>query len=156
MQRLAWIVVFAMGCGDDDAATDAGRRDGGGFDASREDAGAGDSGRRDAATVDAASIDAGADGSFADAGSGDAGQATCTVNEDCVWGEIDHEITRREDCICLFGCPSYILNRQTRDRRQEQYTEHCDPRFDGMGDPCPVDDCITPPPLFCREGVCGM
>src|SRR6185503_5740778 len=29
----------------------------------------------------------------------------CQTANDCAWGEIDHEILSRADCICLFGCP---------------------------------------------------
>lgn len=79
----------------------------------------------------------------------------CTMASDCAWGEIDHEITQRSDCICLFGCPSIPQNRATVERRQAQYRMHCDPRVDGMGDPCPVDDCIAPPPLSCTAGACA-
>jgi hypothetical protein len=151
MIRLSLLLTLALACGDDSgpSGTDAGRRDSG-----RSDGGGGtDGGGSDGGGTDGG----GSDGGGTDAGSvTDGGQAMCMENADCVWGEIDHEITRREDCICLFGCPSIIQNVETRDRRAMQYEMFCDPRFDGMGEPCPVDDCIPPPPLFCREGVCGM
>jgi hypothetical protein len=81
-------------------------------------------------------------------------ESCCQKAEDCVWGEIDHEILSRTDCICLMGCPGLIQNRQTHDRRQLQYKTTCDPRFDGQGKPCPIDDCIMPPPLSCSQGTC--
>src|SRR5262245_33857876 len=52
----------------------------------------------------------------------DAGpERACMMDMDCAWGEIDHEILRREDCVCLFGCPTLPLSRATVDRRNAQY-----------------------------------
>jgi hypothetical protein len=150
MTRLSLFLTLAFACGDDSTppGTDAGAR----RDSGRIDGGGG--GTDGGGTDGGGGADGG--GGVDSGGTTDAGQAMCMRNEDCVWGEIDHEITRREDCICLFGCPSIIQNVETRDRRAMQYEMFCDPRFDGMGEPCPVDDCMAPPPLFCREGVCGM
>ena len=85
----------------------------------------------------------------------DASTTACVVATDCVWGEISYEIRTRSDCMCLLGCPSTPLNRVTVERRRAQYSAVCDPRFDGAGHPCPVDDCVGPPPLACRSGVCA-
>lgn len=78
----------------------------------------------------------------------------CQTSTDCAWGEIDHEIVRSTDCVCLLGCPMLVLNRVTVDRRQAQYRSLCTPGRDGMGNPCPIDDCSQPPPLVCRDGAC--
>ena len=82
------------------------------------------------------------------------GSSSCLQSTDCVWGEIGHEILQRSDCMCLYGCPSIIMNSATRERRQAQYTALCDPNHDAAGNPCPIDDCIMPPQLVCSSGVC--
>ena len=85
----------------------------------------------------------------------DAGpQAACANADDCTWGEIDHEILSRSDCVCLFGCPSLPQSKTTATRRVQQHQALCDPNKDKNGNPCPVDDCITPPPLMCVQGTC--
>ena len=85
----------------------------------------------------------------------DAGAASaCVTPSDCQWGEIDHEILSRADCICLIGCPSIPQNRTTVTRRLQQFGALCDSRVNGQGQPCPVDDCATPPALLCVEGTC--
>jgi Kazal-type serine protease inhibitor domain len=81
---------------------------------------------------------------------------SCKLSTDCAWGEIDHEILASIDCICLFGCPSLIQNKTTVGRRQGQYASLCDPRTDGQGRPCPIDDCMMPPPLVCTQGQCAV
>ena len=78
----------------------------------------------------------------------------CQTSTDCVWGEIDHEIATRADCVCLYGCPMLVLNRVTVDRRRAQYQRLCTPGRDGMDQPCLVDGCAPPPPLVCRDGAC--
>jgi hypothetical protein len=103
-------------------------------------------------------------GSAGTAGLGPAGGAagaagsdsSCAADADCAWGEIDHEITTRADCICLFGCPGLIQNKTTVARRQAHYAALCDPSTDGQGRPCPIDDCMMPPALACVKGQCAV
>jgi len=93
---------------------------------------------------------AGTGGTAVDAGS----EVACTADSECGWGEIDHEILTPKDCICLFGCPFIPLNVRTVERRLEQHAALCNPQFDGMGQPCPIDDCAMPPPARCAVGSC--
>jgi len=123
---IAVAVCLAGGCGDSHKPGDAGARD---------------AGPRDTGPRDAGPRDAGPDNA-------------CVVPADCAWGEIDHEILARTDCICIFGCPSLPQSRATVERRQRQHLALCDPTRDGMGNPCPIDDCIGPPPLDCVGNVC--
>lgn len=101
---------------------------------------------RDDASTDAPAQDLGVSDSAAN--------NSCNAATECAWGEIDHEILTRADCPCLAGCPGIALSRATVERRQRQYSALCTPGVDGMGRPCGVDDCIPPPPLECRAGVC--
>ncbi len=78
----------------------------------------------------------------------------CTSASECAYGEIDHEIRVRADCPCLSGCGFVAMNRITLQRRLTQYQSLCTPGVDGMGRPCGVDDCISPPPLECRMNLC--
>ena len=90
------------------------------------------------------------------AGSGGAGAYdACVTATDCAWGEIGHEILSSSDCVCLFGCPSIPLSKTTVERRMMQYDALCTPGKDGMGNPCPVDDCAGPGPIACNNGHCG-
>jgi hypothetical protein len=87
----------------------------------------------------------------------DAGNpVACVVANDCAWGEIDHEILAATDCMCLFGCPYIPMNQTTATRRRAQYTALCNPRYDGAGKPCPIDDCAPPPPIACVAGTCAV
>ena len=79
---------------------------------------------------------------------------TCTAASDCAWGEIDHEILSPSDCPCILGCPYLPLSKTTVERRNAQYMALCKPNVDGHGNPCPVDDCVTPPALACSGGKC--
>lgn len=79
---------------------------------------------------------------------------TCTAATDCVWGEIKSDITAKEQCPCLLGCPSLPQNKTTNDRRRSQYQMLCTPGKDGAGRACPIDDCAQPPPLVCTNGKC--
>lgn len=69
-------------------------------------------------------------------------------------GEIAAEINSPRDCICLYGCPYLPLNTATIQRRQQQHGTHCEPSEDGQGNPCGIDDCISPPTAMCVEGRC--
>lgn len=159
---LGFAGAMVAGCGDDDAPA--------GMDAGvSADAGGGEGGVSSEAGPRDSGLDAGWDGAVAtlDAALRDAGppydagppfdagaEDYCTMPSDCAWGEIDHEILAPTDCICLFGCPSLPQSVATRDRRAAQYADKCTPGVDGMGNPCPVDDCITPPPLTCTSNHC--
>jgi hypothetical protein len=80
----------------------------------------------------------------------------CKVVTDCTWGEIDHEILAKADCMCLFGCPGTAMNATTYDRRQKQYSTLCNPKYDGAGNPCPIDECAPPGPIACIYGTCQV
>lgn len=110
-------------------------------------------------TSGATSSSSGGSGTTSSSGSTADGSTTvnatgCTLPADCAWGEIDHEILTKDDCICLFGCPHLPLNKQTVDRRLAQHKALCDPRKNAKGDPCPVDDCAPLKDIDCRDGVC--
>jgi hypothetical protein len=79
----------------------------------------------------------------------------CSVDSDCAWGEIKREILKKSDCMCLYGCPHIPLAQSTVSRRAAQHEALCDPRSDGNGDSCGIDDCATPPPIACQDGVCA-
>jgi hypothetical protein len=136
---------LATACGDDASkaktATDAG--DG-------EKLPAGDAGQTlapgDAATVDAARADP--------PSMIGAPYNSCKVDSDCAWGEIKHEILKKLDCVCLYGCPYLPLAKSAVSRRAQQHSDLCDPRSDGNGDPCGIDDCALPPPIVCEDGTC--
>jgi hypothetical protein len=96
------------------------------------------------------------DGGASDAGMVQVGPPynTCTVDSDCAWGEIEHEIRSKKDCVCLYGCPYIPLSKQTVERRAAQHAQFCSARVDGNGDPCGIDDCSEPGALVCNQGVC--
>jgi hypothetical protein len=106
------------------------------------------------------SADAGREPSASDAG-GDAPMMTgapyneCKVDSDCGWGEIKREILKKSDCVCLYGCPYIPLAKSTVTRRAAQHGDLCDPRKDGQGQLCGVDDCAQPPPIVCDDGACA-
>lgn len=93
-------------------------------------------------------------------GSGTGGAAgsepydACVTAADCAWGEIEHEILKASDCVCLYGCPYIPLSKETVDRRQEQHDALCTPGQDGNGNSCGVDDCAEPPVIACSNGKC--
>jgi len=84
----------------------------------------------------------------------DLSSVACESDAGCGWGEIGHEILSATDCICLYGCPYIPLNRTTINRRLEQYGKLCDPRYDGMGQGCGIDDCVVPPTAECVDKRC--
>lgn len=79
----------------------------------------------------------------------------CKVDSDCGWGEIKHEILKKSDCVCLYGCPYLPLSASTVARRASQHQTLCDPRRDGKGEACGIDDCSAPPAIVCAQGVCS-
>jgi hypothetical protein len=103
---------------------------------------------------------AGEGGSGASGGTGGGGSISmsgtteCETAADCGYGEIDHEIEKKSDCICLFGCPHLPLNKTTIERRGKSYQALCDPKVDGKGDRCPIDDCVQLPTPVCDNHVC--
>ena len=86
--------------------------------------------------------------------SGGADATRCDTADDCGYGEIDHEIAKKSDCICRFGCPYIPLNKTTIERRNASYTKLCDPSKDGQGQPCPIDDCVPLITAVCDDHVC--
>jgi hypothetical protein len=79
---------------------------------------------------------------------------TCTVDADCGFGEIRSELVRAEDCPCTYGCPFLPLGKPTIERRQSQYEALCDPRQNGSGEDCGIDDCAPAPTPACVAGKC--
>jgi hypothetical protein len=84
------------------------------------------------------------------------GTVACTAASECTWGEIDHEILAKTDCMCLFGCPYIPMNQTTFTRRQLEYKNLCDSRYDGSGQLCPIDECARPPAIACVDNACGV
>jgi hypothetical protein len=81
---------------------------------------------------------------------GDPSTLACQSATDCTRTEIDHEISSAADCICLYGCPWWIVNVETANRRMAQYAAHCTPNPLNCG----VDDCAVPPPVACVSQMC--
>ena len=81
--------------------------------------------------------------------------SACNQDSDCAWTEISVEILGPSDCMCLYGCPYVPVNVQTAQRRAQQYSANCDPKHDGKGVLCGIDDCMLPPVLFCLNGRCA-
>jgi len=81
---------------------------------------------------------------------GDPSTLACLSAADCTRTEIDHEISSSADCICLYGCPWWIVNVETAKRRTAQYTAFCTPNPLNCG----VDDCALPPPVACVSEMC--
>jgi hypothetical protein len=79
---------------------------------------------------------------------------TCATAADCTWGEIDKEILKTQDCMCLYGCPFLPQTNATAQRRQQQYTALCNPNKDGTGQTCGIDDCALPGAIACLAGAC--
>jgi hypothetical protein len=99
---------------------------------------------------------AGAGGENAAGSGGVSGVDTtrCETASDCGYGEIDHEIVQKSDCLCLFGCPYIPLNKATIERRKASYAKLCDPTKDSQGKPCPIDDCVPLEAVVCDDHVC--
>jgi hypothetical protein len=85
---------------------------------------------------------------------GGSGDAQCDTAADCGYGEIDHEIEEKSDCICRFGCPYIPLNKATIARRDASYAKLCDPTKDSQGKPCPIDDCVPLQAIMCDDHAC--
>jgi len=79
---------------------------------------------------------------------------TCTVDTDCIWGEIPKEILSATDCICLYGCVYLPQTKVTASRRGDQYKALCSPGMDGKGQSCGIDDCAGPGAIACIDGAC--
>lgn len=106
---------------------------------------------------DAAKSDSGGGGEGGSGGGDDedAGSVDrCETAADCAYGEIDHEIVKKSDCVCLYGCPYLPLNKTTVDRRKASYKALCDPRTDAKGQPCGIDDCVPLKAIACDDHVC--
>ena len=88
------------------------------------------------------------------AGSSGSDATQCETAADCAYGEIDHEILKKSDCICRFGCPYLPLSKTTIERRNASYTKLCDPAKDGQGKPCPIDDCVPLEAILCEDNTC--
>jgi hypothetical protein len=93
-------------------------------------------------------------GTTASGGTGATSGDTCASTDDCAWGEIDREILKASDCMCLYGCPYLPQTKQTAARRLQQYGALCNPNKDGSGMSCGVDDCALPGAIACVSGTC--
>ena len=95
----------------------------------------------------------GGGGAAGAAGGGSAGAAPstdeCTVDTDCTFGEIDHEITKPSECVCLYGCVYLPETKMTAARRLAQHDRLCKPDQDGDGNSCGIDDCAVPGAVAC-------
>lgn len=100
----------------------------------------------------------GSAGASAQAGGASAGGAAsadaCTVDDDCTLGEIEIEITKASDCMCLYGCVYWPETKLTAARRMQQYQKFCKPDVDGQGEACGIDDCAVPGGVSCVAGSC--
>ncbi len=113
-----------------------------------------------ALTFSCASSDVGGGGGGA-AGLAEGGSAgatpstdTCSVDDDCTFGEIDHEITKPSECVCLYGCVYLPETKMTAARRLAQHDRLCKPDSDGDGNSCGIDDCAVPGAVACVAGTC--
>ena len=100
---------------------------------------------------------AGSDATGAGGAGGAAGSPntdTCSTDDDCTFGEIEHEITKPSECMCLYGCVYLPQTKMTAARRQAQHDRLCKPDFDGDGQPCGIDDCAVPGAVACVAGTC--
>lgn len=170
------LAAAMFGCSDshdDDGgdAADGGQVEGGAGRAGRGGSaagGAGSAGRGGSAAgggTGGARAGAGGSGGRATSGSGGGGGSAgaagvppdpdaCMMDSDCGFGEIEHEILSSSDCPCLLGCPFIPQNQETLARRRAQYMALCEPRRDGQGQPCPIDDCVQLPDGMCVDGTC--
>lgn len=80
----------------------------------------------------------------------------CTVDDDCTLGEIDVEISKASDCMCLYGCVYIPQSKMTAARRAQQHDKFCKPDVDGQGQPCGIDDCAVPNAVVCVDGTCKV
>ena len=100
----------------------------------------------------------GSAGASAQAGGTSVGGAVsngaCTVDDDCTLGEIEIEITKASDCMCLYGCVYLPETKLTAARRMQQYQKFCKPDVDGQGQACGIDDCAVPGGVSCVAGSC--
>src|SRR4051812_8165722 len=93
------------------------------------------------------------------AGAGAGGAAStdsCAVDDDCTLGEIEIEITKPSDCMCLYGCVYLPQTKMTAARRASQHQKLCKSDVDGQGQPCGIDDCIVPGTALCMNGKCQV
>ena len=137
----AMVGLLALAC-----TSSSNKRDSGGAGAKSSGAKAGESAGGKGATSggDAGGVDAGADPS----------DTECETASDCGYGEIEHEIVSKADCVCLYGCPYLPLNQATIERRKTSHAKLCDPRTDGKGQLCGVDDCVPLTAAMCVDHVC--
>ncbi len=81
---------------------------------------------------------------------------SCSVNDDCTLGEIDVEIAKASDCMCLYGCVYLPQTKVTAARRALQHQKFCKTNVDGQGQPCGIDDCAVPSRAVCVDGSCKV
>jgi hypothetical protein len=112
-----------------------------------------------AALLALSSLPTGCSGSDVTAAGGSAGAAnteTCSVDDDCTLTEIDTEIGKASQCMCLYGCVYLPVTKMTAARRMLQHTKFCKPDVDGQGQPCGIDDCVVPGTVACVAGTCKV
>ncbi len=92
-------------------------------------------------------------------GAGSAGAPStdaCTVDDDCTFTEIDTEISKASQCMCLYGCVYLPVTKITNARRMQQHEKFCKPDVDGEGNSCGIDDCVVPGTVACVDGACKV
>ena len=79
---------------------------------------------------------------------------SCTVDDDCTFTEIDTEISKGSQCMCLYGCVYLPVTKITAARRLQQHDKFCKADVDGQGNSCGIDDCVVPGTTACMAGKC--
>lgn len=80
--------------------------------------------------------------------------STCMVDADCAWSDIDHEIHRLSECVCVFRCPLFPVSSETAMRRAAQRDGVCEPGLIGPQAHCDDKNCAPAPPIACIDGLC--
>jgi hypothetical protein len=87
-------------------------------------------------------------------GAGAPSTDACTVDDDCTFTEIDTEISKTSQCMCLYGCVYLPVTKITAARRMQQHEKFCKTDVDGEGNSCGIDDCVVPGTTVCTAGKC--
>lgn len=87
---------------------------------------------------------------------GAANTDACSVDDDCTFTEIDTEISKPTQCMCLYGCVYLPVTKLTAARRMQQHEKLCKPDVDGQGQSCGIDDCVVPGTVACVGGTCKV
>jgi hypothetical protein len=96
------------------------------------------------------SPDGGGGGGGGSGGSSEAARA-CSVDSDCTISEFARPVASVAACYCV-ACAGAALNRATAESYRAQWTAACTQWT--AAQPCPIYDCIAPPPVRCIAGLC--